>query len=81
MIEQCPVNLECKLTHIIDLGSHALLIGEVEETHISESCVTEGRPDVTKIKPFIYSSGYNNQYQGFGDFIASAFKAGKALKK
>lgn len=80
MIDQCPVNLECKLVHTIDLGSHALLIGRVEEIHVNESCLTNGRPDVTKIKPFIYSAGSSNQYQAFGDFIADAFKAGKALK-
>jgi len=81
MIYQCPVNLECKLVHIMDLGSHALLIGEIKETYITESCLTDGRPDVAKIKPLIYSAGYNNQYQAFGNFIAAAFKAGKVLKK
>lgn len=80
MIDQCPVNLECKLAHIIDLGSHALLIGKIEETHVNESCLTDGRPDVTKIKPFIYSAGSQNQYQTFGNFIAGAFHAGKVLK-
>ncbi|MFH1662923.1 MAG: flavin reductase family protein [Chloroflexota bacterium] len=80
MIGQCPVNLECKLMHTINLGSHVLLIGSIEETLIDESCITDGKPDVSKIKPFIYSAGYKNQYQNFGNFIASAFKAGKALK-
>ncbi|MBA7692392.1 Flavoredoxin [subsurface metagenome] len=81
MIEQCPVNLECKLVHILDLGSHALVIGKIEETHITESCLTNGKPDVAKIEPFIYSEGVANQYQAFGDFIAGAFYAGQALKK
>jgi flavin reductase (DIM6/NTAB) family NADH-FMN oxidoreductase RutF len=80
LIEKCPINLECKLVHLIDLGSHALIIGSIEETHINQSCLTNGRPDVTKIKPFIYSAGYNNRYQAFGDFIASAFSAGRAIK-
>jgi len=79
MIEQCPVNLECKLVHLIDLGSHALIIGSIEETHINQTCLTRGKPDVTKIKPFIYSAGYYNRYQAFGDFIASAFSAGRAI--
>ena len=79
MIQQCPVNLECKLVHLIDLGSHALIIGSIEETLINQTCLTNGRPDVTKIKPFIYSAGYNNRYQAFGDFIANAFSAGRAI--
>ena len=81
MIEQCPVNLECKLVHTLDLGSHALVIGKIEETHITESCLTNGKPDVAKIEPFIYSEGVSNQYQAFGDFIASSFYAGQALKE
>jgi len=80
MIEQCPINLECNLIHIMDLGSHALVIGKIEETHITESCLTNGKPDATKIKPFIYSVGSKKQYQIFGDFIASASQAGKVLK-
>ena len=80
MIEQCPVNLECKLVHTLDLGSHALLIGKIEETHLTESCLTNSKPDIAKIKPFIYSEGSTDQYQAFGDFIASAFRAGRALK-
>src|SRR4030042_1245501 len=57
MIEQCPLNLECSLTHIIDLGSHDLIIGKIEETHISDNCLTEGKPDVTQINPLIYITG------------------------
>ncbi|UCE98461.1 MAG: flavin reductase family protein [Dehalococcoidia bacterium] len=79
MIEQCPLNLECKLVHLIDLGSHALIIGSIEETHINQTCLTNGKPDVTKIKPFIYSAGYNNRYQVFGDSIAKAFSAGSTI--
>ena len=51
LIEQCPVNRECKVEHILDLGSHVLFIGRVEETHVSEICLTDAKPDVNKIKP------------------------------
>ena len=51
LIEQCPINLECKVVHILDLGSHLLIIGRIEETHIPESCIIDGRPDINKIRP------------------------------
>ena len=35
LIEQCPINLECRVVHILDLGSHSLIVGRIEETHIS----------------------------------------------
>jgi flavin reductase (DIM6/NTAB) family NADH-FMN oxidoreductase RutF len=80
MIEQCPVNLECKVVHVLDLGSHALIIGEVVETYINTDCLTGGEPDPTKIKPFIYTEGPVAQYQAFGEVLAPAFKVGRKLK-
>jgi len=44
LIEQCPVNLECTVVHILDLGSHSLIVGRIEETHISQSCLSNGEP-------------------------------------
>jgi flavin reductase (DIM6/NTAB) family NADH-FMN oxidoreductase RutF len=80
MIEQCPLNLECRVVHILDLGSHALIIGEVAETYVNQDCLTEGEPDVTKIKPFIYSEGTQAQYYAFGEILAPAFEVGSKLK-
>ena len=80
LIEQCPVNLECKVVHILNLGSHALIVGQIEETHVSEACTTGGLPDATKVKPIIYSSGAEKRYHGLGKPLAQAFSAGKDLK-
>ena len=70
MIDQCPINLECKVMHILDLGSHELIIGRIDETFVSEECLTEGRPDVNKIKPIIYAG---RRYMSFGEVIGGAF--------
>ena len=80
LIEQCPVNLECKVIHILDLGSHALVIGRIEETHVSESCLTDGKPDVSKIRPITYVMSPVSQYQALGEVLAKAFSVGKDLK-
>ena len=80
MIEQCPVNLECKVFQVIDLGSHALIIGQIIETHVTRDCMTDGQPDVEKIKPFSFIHGNPSNYQAFGEVLAPAFKVGKKLK-
>lgn len=80
LIEQCPVNLECKVIHILDLGSHALVIGRIEETHVSESCLTDGKPDVSKIKPITYIMAPATRYQALGEVLAKAFSVGRELK-
>ena len=80
LIEQCPVNLECKVVHILDLGSHSLVIGRIEETLVSENCLTGGKPDVNKVEPFAYISTTTQQYQALGEVIAKAFSIGKEVK-
>lgn len=81
LIGECPVNLECRLVHLLDLGSHALVIGQVEEVHVSESCLTGGQPDVAKIQPLVFSVGTGKSYHGLGDVIAPAFSVGMELKR
>jgi len=80
LIEQCPINLECKVVHILDLGSHSLIIGRIEETHISNTCLTNGEPDVNKIKPFLYTY-QDREYFAFGQVVAKAFSIGEELKE
>ena len=80
LIEQCPINLECKVVHILDLGSHSLVIGMVEETHVSEDCLTDGKPDINKIKPFMFTPIPTAQYRVLSNDIAKIGSIGKALK-
>jgi len=80
LIEQCPVNVECRLVHILNLGSHALIVGEIVQTHVSIDCLTDGQPDPSKIQPFIYSEGNQANYVAFGQTLAPAFKVGRQLK-
>ncbi len=77
LIEQCPVNLDCRVVHILELGSHALIVGRVEEAFVSDDCLTDGRPDAEKIKPFAFVAG---QYRAIGDIVARGFAAGQQLK-
>jgi len=68
------------VVHILDLGSHSLIVGKIEETHISDSCLTNGKPDVNKIKPIIYASDPVKQYLALGQVIAKAYSIGQELK-
>jgi flavin reductase (DIM6/NTAB) family NADH-FMN oxidoreductase RutF len=79
LIEQCPVNLECKVIHILNLGTHAFVIGEVKGTFISEECLTDGKPDIRKIKPMVFNLP-SGGYSSIGDVIARAFSVGNELK-
>jgi flavin reductase (DIM6/NTAB) family NADH-FMN oxidoreductase RutF len=77
LIEECPLNLECKVLHYLDLGSHTLVVGEIIETYLSEDCLTNGKVNPEKIDPLIYAPGTMKYYR-LGEDIGSAFKIGKA---
>jgi flavin reductase (DIM6/NTAB) family NADH-FMN oxidoreductase RutF len=79
LIGQCPVNLECRVAQILNLGSHSLVIGHIEETHVSEDCLTGGRPDVDKIRPLTYVTSPAARYQGLGEVVGKAWSVGKRL--
>jgi flavin reductase (DIM6/NTAB) family NADH-FMN oxidoreductase RutF len=80
MIDQCPVNLECKVVQMLNLGSHTMVIGQVEEAHVSESCLTNGKPDVEKIKPMLWVMGAGGEYRELGKPVGVGFSTGKQLK-
>jgi flavin reductase (DIM6/NTAB) family NADH-FMN oxidoreductase RutF len=77
LIEQCPINLECEAVHFLNLGSHILVVGKVSETYISEECLTDGHPDISKVKPFIFGP---MKYYAIGEAFADAFKVGWEVK-
>jgi flavin reductase (DIM6/NTAB) family NADH-FMN oxidoreductase RutF len=79
MIEQCPINLECKVVHILNLGTHAFVMGEVKGAYVSEDCLTNGKPDVKKMKPMIFNLEAS-EYSTLGEFVAKAFSIGRELK-
>lgn len=40
-IEECPVNIECKVKNIIPLGTHDMFIAEVVGSHVNEDLLDE----------------------------------------
>jgi len=80
LIQECPVNLACKVIHTLDLGSHVLVVGEIVETYVSEDCLSHGKPDPVKIDPLIYTT-VTQEYRRLGGVVARAFHAGKTLKE
>ena len=79
-IEQCPVNIGCIAEHIIKLGSHYLIAGPVKEILVSDDCLTEGKPDATKIGPFVVVTTPALTYYGLGEPLGPAFRIGKEIK-
>lgn len=81
MIEEAPLNLECRLVKTIDLGGTSeIFIGEIVETYVGENYLTNGLPDIEKIKPILFSV-HDDNYWKVGEHIGPAFKIGLNYKK
>ena len=80
LIQQCPINMECRLFDTYDTPTHDLFIGEIVETHADESVLTEGKVDLAKLKPLLFDMS-SIKYWSVGDVVASCWSVGKQLKR
>ena len=81
LISECPINLECRAVHILNLGSHEMVVGQIEEVYATDSCLTDGEPDATKIKPFLWVIRPTDEYRTFGKLIGKAHNVGREIGK
>ncbi len=49
-VSESPVSLECRLERMIELGATWFVVGEIVRAHVSDSVLTDGRVDVTKLR-------------------------------
>ena len=58
ILEESPVNLECRITQVIPLGSHDLFLAEVVACDVDESLLDEnGKLCLDKARLIVYSHG------------------------
>lgn len=76
LIAESPICLECKVTQILELGSHDMFIAEVVSTDVDDAYLDEnGRLDLRKADLIAYSHG---EYYSLGTLLG---KFGYSVKK
>ncbi len=76
-IKEFPINLECKIIHITEIGMHTQFIGEVMDVKIDDAIQFGGnQPIIEQIKPLIFALESRNYY-GIGQQIGLAYSLGK----
>ena len=76
LVKESPVNIECKVTQVLELGSHDMFIANVKGVYADEAYMDEkGKFELVKAKPIVYSHG---QYYGLGCYIG---KFGYSVQK
>ncbi|MDE6882098.1 MAG: flavin reductase family protein [Lachnospiraceae bacterium] len=69
MVAESPVNLECRVTQKIELGTHHMFLARVVAVHVDERYLEEnGRFCLSDAKPLVYSHG---RYFGIGEELGT----------
>jgi len=84
LIDECPINLECRVVKEFVIQHRQIFVGEVVQTHVSAECLTEveGKPvivDARSLDPILYS--LDNRYYRIGEAIGSGYREAGALLK
>ncbi|RJQ31925.1 MAG: flavin reductase family protein [Actinobacteria bacterium] len=54
LIKECPINIECKVKRVIELGAHDMFIGEILAVHADKEVVSGSSVDISKAMPVAY---------------------------
>lgn len=58
MVAESPVNLECRVTQKLELGTHHMFLAEVIAVHVDDQYMDQaGRFCLNQAKPLVYSHG------------------------
>ena len=76
IITECPMNLECKVTDSVELGSHTMFIADITAINVDESLLDEkGRLCLERAKLAAFAHGqYFELGKKIGDFGFSVKK-------
>jgi len=76
IINELPICLECK---VIDFNKETCILrGEIINVSVDERVMTDGKVDVSKVKPITFDP-FNNAYYVVGEKVGDAWGSGKAL--
>jgi flavin reductase (DIM6/NTAB) family NADH-FMN oxidoreductase RutF len=80
MIKACPLTMECRVVETVSLPTNTFFIGEIVAIYSEEQFLTDGKPDVKKINPFVLTMP-DNRYWSIGECVGKAWNAGVALRE
>ena len=69
-----------RLYDVYDFPKYDLFIGEIVETHVEESVLTDGKVDITKVRPLLFDMA-SKRYWSLGQDLAGCWYEGLKLKR
>lgn len=80
MIEECGINVECRLNHIDTNGMNETFVGDIINIYVDEEKLTDGKVDFQKLSPLILSQ-LDAVYYGITNEAGNAWNVGRKLIK
>jgi flavin reductase (DIM6/NTAB) family NADH-FMN oxidoreductase RutF len=80
LITVCPLNIACRLIQAVDLPTNTFFIGEIVTIFSEERYLSGGKPDITKIRPFLLTMP-DNRFWSVGEHIGNAWKDGAKFRE
>lgn len=82
VVAESPVNIECRVTQVLELGSHHMFLAQVEAVQVSSEYLDDkGKFHLNRCEPLVYSHGdYYGLGKWRGNFGYSVKKKGKRRK-
>jgi flavin reductase (DIM6/NTAB) family NADH-FMN oxidoreductase RutF len=80
LIKSCPLSIECKVSQNVDLPTNSFFIAEIINIYTEDIYLTDGKPDIEKMKPFLLTMP-DNRFWSIGGCVGNAWNAGKKIKE
>jgi flavin reductase (DIM6/NTAB) family NADH-FMN oxidoreductase RutF len=81
IIQECPYNIECKVTQEIELGEYTLFMAEIVETHVDEAHfdpTNRANINIASLDPLAYCAVIR-EYWRLGEKLGKGFDAGRTI--
>jgi flavin reductase (DIM6/NTAB) family NADH-FMN oxidoreductase RutF len=78
MIQECPMNLLCKVVKMMPIYDFEMFFGEIVAVYVNEQCLADGKLDPQKVNPIIMMG---TAYFNLGQIVGQLFIEGVEFKK
>ena len=66
-VAEAKISMECRLEHIIELGSDVMVIGQMYRYHVEDELINNGRIDLKKLDPVARMAGNFSKIENLFD--------------
>jgi flavin reductase (DIM6/NTAB) family NADH-FMN oxidoreductase RutF len=80
MVEECPINMECKLVKTVDFPKHDIFIEEIKAAYCDDTLLKNDTIELGKVDPILFVMS-DRSYWRLGEKFAAAWQVGKHLKQ